>query len=422
MARIACLRATLSRNSPERTTFVQEKLNPADYPRTYRMSPRWMIFMLVFGLAALTGGAWGIWYFQLPGHARDPISALVLRAFMLFVAGFGSYVVLSAVKSRVVLYPDRLAVYDVLKTRTLERDQIRGRRFLDTQNSPGMFVLVPREGRPKIKIARVYVMDPPFVRWMESLPDLDSQDRKAAEQEILGPEASPARQEREEALMRARRLCRLLFVLTYGALLWGWIDPKPYGLVITLLALLPWIGLRIVARSQGVVRLDAPRNDPHPNVAAAFIVPGLTLWLRAMLDFKLLSWKLSAFFTIAFALALLLAAVAADSSLRQKKIAVSFMALFALSYGFGLSTEANCLLDHSPADVYRTMILSKRISNGTKSTTFYLTLAPWGSRQDADNVRVSRSFYHSVQRGDSICVNARPGALRIPWYAVSNCQ
>lgn len=375
--------------------------------------------MLLFGLAAAGGGAYGAWYFVLIDRVRNAQGAPVLAGVFVLIAIFGLYLIQAIPKYRVVLYAGRIEVYEFLKGRTLLRDDIVGRRVESTENSSDTIVLVPRDGQREVKIASIFRMDEVFWEWIETLPDLDAQDLQASKEEILGSrEGSSARAERAESLARAQVFAKILTAATVAAALWNWFFPQAYSL--TVLAFLPWLAVLITARSEGLFRIIGEKNDAHPDMAVPFILPGFVLMLRSF-DFHLLQLEPALVLSAGIGLVLWIAAAAADSFLRQKRSNLVFMLLFAAAYGYGASREANSLLDQSPATVYRTALADKHVSSG-RYTTYYLALAPWGPDMEMGDVSVPRSFYQSVKTGDKVCVMVRPGALRIPWYAVRRCD
>jgi hypothetical protein len=111
----------------------------------------------------------------------------------------------------------------------------------------------------------------------------------------------------------------------------------------------------------------------------------------------------------------------ADARLRQMRPRFFAVALACVAYGYGASTEANALLDRFPATVYHAKVLHKHISYHHRSSTYYLELTRWG-HQPSDDASIPRTLYESVQKGDSVCVLAHPGALHVPWYVVSDCR
>src|SRR6185437_4700146 len=107
--------------------------------------------------------------------------------------------------------------------------------------------------------------------------------------------------------------------------LWGFVYPRPYGLAIGALFVLPWVALEIVHRSRGLFRLDAPKKDVHPNVAFAFFVPTMILMLRGVLDFNALSWWRLLAYGALLAAVLCANVMRADATLRNKQIAVFYI-------------------------------------------------------------------------------------------------
>jgi hypothetical protein len=103
--------------------------------------------------------------------------------------------------------------------------------------------------------------------------------------------------------------------------------------VIGALLVLPWFALEIVHRSRGLFRLDAPKQDLHPNVAFAFLVPSMILMLRGLRDFNALSWWRLIAYGALLAGALCANVLRADASLRNKQIVVFYIVAFC--YGIG---------------------------------------------------------------------------------------
>ena len=92
-----------------------------------------------------------------------------------------------------------------------------------------------------------------------------------------------------------------------------------------------------------------------------------------------------------------------------------------LIYGVGAGLAVNTLQDHSRIDVFGAQILRKQIVRG-RSTTYELTLGPWGPRKKENRVTVRRILYDSLQTGDTVCVGMRMGRLGIQWYTVGRCN
>ena len=93
--------------------------------------------------------------------------------------------------------------------------------------------------------------------------------------------------------------------------------------------------------------VDTTRNDAHPNVALPFLLPGFVLSLRALTDYNVLYSSAVVWFSVGFGALLVLAARAGDSAARKMETTIAFFVV-CLGYGYGISVEANTLLDRSP--------------------------------------------------------------------------
>src|ERR1700757_3982695 len=96
---IAHVRINLMPASPSDTT----------YPRIYKVSSGWLIFLTLFGLVLAIGGILGA-RFLATEPLRNPQSRMWLIGLSLVFAGFGVYCLLSTLRSRVLLYPDHIEV------------------------------------------------------------------------------------------------------------------------------------------------------------------------------------------------------------------------------------------------------------------------------------------------------------------------
>jgi len=388
--------------------------DPSAYPRVYRASGWWLIGLTFSGAVFAIGGMIGAW-FAAKAPLQNPHGRLWLVGLGLAFGVFGVYCLLSTFRSRVVLFPDRIEVEELTRTAVLSREEVRGWRSLTAW--PTVFVLVPSDAsRRPVKMAQVFRLDPEFAQWLYTLPCLDGEDARASKAEIrnnalLG--ATPG--ERMRALAKGKRLAGTLTVITSLAALWGFIYPRPYEFAVVILAALPWIAVETVRRSGGLFRLDTNRSDAHPNVAITFIVPGSVLMLRSLVDFNVLQSPAVALFSIGMGGLLCLSAVVVDPTVRAKVINAAALSAFCLAYGYGITIEANTLLDRSPGASYTATVEGKRIRTG-KSTTYELDLGPWGPRTESNKLRVSRATYDPIQRGDVVCLTLKQGALGVNWY------
>lgn len=391
-------------------------------PKVYKPSGSWRTFLLA--ISAVLGGfsAAGVWYFGTMHEMRSVREAVGFVGLCIGFLLLSSLVAILVIRSRIILTPDSIESRELFSRGKLLRDDILGRRLQENSKGPASLVLVPRDSSVKrLKFSTFYNFDQTFWDWIELLPDLDQADHEAAQQEILGNSeigATPA--DRLAAATNAKRLATLMAFLACTAGAWGWFYPKPYWLVVGLLLILPWLAVAITMRSGGLFRIDARNNDPHPHLAIPFLAPGLVLTIRAVNDVHLLEWRTALYVSICVAFALAAMTIIADRSLKKEKASMFAIILLTTFYGYGASMEANVIFDRGVPTVYSAQVLGKKTLSG-KSTSYKLTLTPWGPKREPDEVSVSRKWYELLRPGDTVCPVLHEGALHIRWYRVRPC-
>ena len=90
------------------------------------------------------------------------------------LAVLGAYCILSVIRSRILLFPDRIEARYSVRTRVLLREEILGWRA--STNVDYVFILVPRDAdRPAIKTDGVMKLDETFFLWIDAFPCLDEE-------------------------------------------------------------------------------------------------------------------------------------------------------------------------------------------------------------------------------------------------------
>jgi hypothetical protein len=398
-------------------------LNVSDYPRTYRPSGGWTVFLFLVAALVAIGGALGVWYFGTGHEVRSPKDAMMLVGVCSAFVLLGLWLILFLLRFRILLLADGIEVRGLIFARMLPRDEILGWKVVPGHNSPPVLVLVPRSehGRP-LKVMSIFKPDVAFEDWLKTLKNLDAEEARQSAEEIANdPEVGATPEERLAGLPRARRIAGALQIAAFSAMAWGAFYPRPYRAAILTLAVLPWVAVGIVWRSPGLYRIDERRNDVHPNVAVPFILPGFVLLLRMLFDLHVFEWQGAIWLSISVGVVLWFAALMADPALRARKGIALLLLLLTSAYGAGAGLEANALLDKNPETIYQAKVLAKNIESG-RHTEYKLHLSPWGPKKETDMVSVRRKFYESVKPGESVCVALRPGALHVAWYAVRRCR
>jgi hypothetical protein len=394
----------------------------SNYPRTYRISAGYRTFFFILGGLAVVPGCLGVWYFG-TGHEMSSSGQAAIMAGLCFLfVLLGAYLIIYALRTTVTLRADAIVVQGIFTSRTLLRADIASRRVLPTQYFSTL-VLIPRaRDQKKLKVGLALRTDAAFTAWLADFPDLDAKELAESQESLaVDPDVGFHSEEHSQRIARARKLATPLNVVAVVSFFWGYIFPRPYLLVIAILSALPLIALGLLVQSRGIYQAEGRRNDARPSLAFVLIFPGVALALRAVLDLNLLQWKPILSATVLLAFVMTLAVAAADPGVRRRPAALLPFLLFGASYGYGLTAQANSLLDNSTPQTFQVAVVGKHISKG-KSTSYYLHLDPWGPQTSATEVTVPASIYSSAVTGQQVCVYLHPGALRIPWYAVAPCS
>jgi hypothetical protein len=405
------------------TQLPPEAFDSSDCPRAYGISLGWKLFLvgfgILFGLGGLAGAVLPLLY--LP---HDQSGAIwTLSAISAGFAALGAYAVFSALMYRVVLTPDGVELTEPFRSRRLSCAEILGRRMVRTQQGLRTLVLVPKDERvKKLKIPLILKRDGAFDAWIARLADLDQQDLDRSEHEIsetLYQDLMP--QEREARVKQLKVIARWVnwtaIALAFGTVLL----PDYHHLLMGTLIAVPWIAVVLVARFQPLYRFGGRRNDPHPDLTQALMIPGLLLMMRALADAHTLDWSGPLVLAVAGGLPLCAVALRVDPWFRRQRLAAVLTCFFILAYGFGAGLEIDVLADSTKPSIYVTHVISKRINHGSKSTTYYLTVEPWGPIAHNEEIRVSAARYRTADVGDAVCIYLGKGAFKVAWYQLRDC-
>jgi hypothetical protein len=143
-----------------------QPLSSADYPRTYYMSPSQEALTLLGGLILIGLGIFRLW------SATADVSSMLPGILFLI---FGIIAILRDLRFRVVLSADSIEVHNLVSTQVLQRDQILGRRLVQTRRAQ-IIRLMPQDGQQPVGVPLILKTDSAFSEWMDTIPDLDAQD------------------------------------------------------------------------------------------------------------------------------------------------------------------------------------------------------------------------------------------------------
>jgi len=394
--------------------------NPALYPRTYKPSTGYLLFLGTASFLCAAGGIAGIIYFS-TGHEMTSVrsqSILVVLCSLFLLLGI--YLISAVLTSRLILGTDFIEVKDFLSSKLLRRSDIAGYRVLPTQYiSTLVFQPKPAE-RKKLKIPLYFRTDNAFGEWFIDIPNLDREDlsQSMAELEAVVARDTLGIDATEERIAAAYRTVKILNWAAGIASGWAWIYPNPYPLSMLAVGVLPLIAIVLLARSHGLYQIEGRRNDARPSLAGAFIFPSCALAYRAIQDLHFLEWKPLLLATLALAAVLTIFLAQSDPHVHNRAVAVISMFFIGTMFSFGVLAQFDVLADRSAPATYQTEVLGKRADNG-RTTTYYLRVAPWGPRHDSDDIAVSRSIYRAINPGQAVSIRLNAGALHLPWFSIS---
>ncbi len=146
-----------------------QPLSSADYPRTYYMSPGRKAYTLLGEVAAIGVGSVFLWSALAAPQVR--VSSLLTGIFVIIA---GMFAILRDRRYCVVLSADRIEVHNLASTRVLRRDEILGRRLVQTRGGQIIRLMPQGEQQPLEVDHLVLETDSAFWEWMDPLPDLDA--------------------------------------------------------------------------------------------------------------------------------------------------------------------------------------------------------------------------------------------------------
>jgi len=402
--------------------FSASKPDASLLPRTYPTSTGNRIFLTLVACVNAAGGLLGMVYFGLGHEMKSPGQRLffVLLSFV-FVA-LGAYVLVYTFKSKIILYADRIEWQGIKSFRSLRRDDIAGWRIIRTQYMSTLEVRPRSLGMKKLKVGLMLERDEVFDAWLAGLPNLDAREQAESLARVVEDQSVAATpEERSQKLAKAKKTATALAWAAGIAAVWGWLYPQPYETAMAILVVIPAIAVVLLATGKGLYQMEGRRHDARADLFLPFIVPGAVLALRSLWDFEFLKWTPILKMAIVASMILTILVVGADRGMRERRWAFLAFLFLCFFYAFGAMAQANALLDRSEGQVFRTLVLAKRISTG-KSTAYYFMVEPWGPRREPNEVSVSRVLYQTTPVGQNVCVSLWKGALGAPWFVVRTCQ
>lgn len=395
-----------------------------EYPRNYRVTLAWKAGIVVLCGILLLGSLVAAWEFGVIAvETRDAPQGLILVFFLAIVVSGNVFYIVDTLRSAIILKIDRLEVHEVWRVRRILRANIEAQQVLHPPNSPAVLILrLKAPSNRKIKLPIMWKTDSTWQAWFAEIPDVDVEAAKAFEAAIeANADLGTTPTERQQTLSTARSVARIATWANTGLIVWAFLYPHPYELLILVLAALPWVAVWIMAQSPGLYTFNAPRGSARPDLTILLISPGFLLALRALLDVQVLDWQRLSLWAVLVAMALISSVVWVIPSARQRLGMVVLTLVLLMAYGYGVTSLGNAMLDHSSGSTYPTTVYSKHVTSG-RNRTPTMRLGPWGPRATEEDATVPWDVYRSTSVGEKVCVVLHPGAFDVPWYRIAKCK
>jgi uncharacterized membrane protein len=386
--------------------------------REFRTAKGWRIFIYIF--SPLLIGLF-IYVGFIPFSSEN--SNLTLKLILIPVSLGGTtifiYGLVETIKSRIIVASNSISSLSIFGTKTLDFHEIKGFRIDDNY----IRIISNSENKKSINISLYIEKSGQLIEWVSNhFIELDSHEAKQEEQQILTDhEFGINARTREYKLNEARKFAKYINIIGGLTCVWLWFYPRPYLLSISVGMVVPALAFISLYVYRGLIRFDERKNSAHPSIIYGFLLPSVGLLIRAIMDYEILEYK-SIWIAVSIStIALTFLFILGTKEIKFTKFIDYFTTLsltgMILCYSFGTYAISNCLFDKSEPEIFKSEVIDKEISSG-KSTTYYLTLKPWGPRTETERVSVTKNEYAVTDKGDTVDIYLRQGLLKTSWFYV----
>jgi uncharacterized membrane protein len=384
----------------------------------FRTAKGWRISIYIFS-PLLIGLFVYVGFITLSSETSNLTVSLILMPISLGGTIMFTYGLVETIKGRVIIGPNSISRLSVLGTKTLDFREIKGFRA----DSNYIHIISNSNAKKSIKITAYIERSDQVLDWLNNnFLELDSHEASEEEKQILTDnEFGINQQTREFRLNESRSVAKYINIVGGVTGIWLWFYPQPYLICVSVGMIVPGIALASLYFYRGLIRFDERTNSAYPSIIYGFIAPSAGLLLRAIMDYEILEYKNLWINVCIISLTLTGLLVLWTKEIKFKKvidyITILSLAGMILCYSFGTFVLSNCLFDKSKPEIFKSEVTDKEISSG-KSTTYYLTLKPWGPRTETEKVSVTKDEYEATAKGAIVSIYLRHGLFNTPWFYI----
>ena len=260
-----------------------------------------------------------------------------------------------------------------------------------------------------------------FTSWLrEHFTDLNKVEADAATQQFLADEhLGTTTNERQEKLDSAKAVVVLYTMAGGFVALIGMVLSDRFPLTIFFILLIyPIIGMLYIHKSNGLLALIAKKNSGVLSMIAGIIVPIIVLMVIGLTNQHIFSLG-NLWFPLIALTAVLFVVFYRLSLNKSQPMAGQLILLTVISivYAFGTLINLDTDFDNAKPQEYDAQVLDHGIVH-SKSTSYYLTLSPWGPMREIEREDVGQTMYNDKPIGSTVEVYFRKGLLNVPWYTI----
>ena len=358
-------------------------------------------------------------FFLVSGGQLSPSGPLLISA---GCAATSLYMALVAFRSRLVFDGARVRVQGALRTRDFDLDQVDGYRTFRSRYQSFQVICV-KDRTWNVPLMK-YAGDEALQGWLAGLTDLDQRDRNQLLEKIdQDQELGATPEERRGALRRAKHINMVACIVNGAAAAAFALGPAEYRMATMLtLAVAPVAAAYMLYRQPLLYGLLKSKGDPRGDVSPILIISAFGLLLGESRVNFISVGLLYPFIVLGIlaSLAMFYPAARKNPRLAGTLVGLVFLSVF---YGWGLAASADTAADPSTPQTYSAQVLGGHVTRGSRSSSYYLKLEPWGPYADATpEMKVSARMYYATRPGDLVCLALHEGALHAPWYEPVACQ
>ena len=233
----------------------------------------------------------------------------------------------------------------------------------------------------------------------------------------------PVSEEDQSKLKSAKIAAYTANAIGIGLMILVIVVQSTYPMAFLLCAFFPLLPYFIYRKYSGQITIAMFNSNPRPSIGLSFLSSSFGLVL-AVFDCQYVNEQdLYLYSTISAFLFMLIFLRTNSERFKADKVAyvaaIGYLLAGGWMYGYGLISSINSQFDKSPVHIYSASVIDKYRVHGSKSTTNYIRLGPWGPVSTTSRISVRLNTYETAIKGENMTVKYRDGALGIGWYTLT---